>query len=278
MGTNRLVDRLAKAEIVLLGEQHDNVDHHRIQARLLQGLIAAGRRPAVAFEQIDITRQAAVDAVPGQGDAARRASALADAVDWQRSGWPPFDAYRPVFETALGSGLPIRAANLSRAELRLAMAHAGTVAQDEASDRFALHDEARASLAADIEESHCGYANERMVTAMIEAQRRRDETMAGVVVEALGLTDSDGVVLIAGAGHARKDYGVPVYLQHRAASRRVVSVAMLEVIADFESPNDYAQAFHSSSLPFDFVIFTPRAADDDPCEKFREGLEKMKAR
>jgi len=45
-----------------------------------------------------------------------------------------------------------------------------------------------------------------------------------------------------------------------------------------EAPDDYAGALHARRLPFDYVVFTPRADDEDPCEKFRAGLEKMKAR
>lgn len=279
---------LSGADIVLLGEQHDNVDHHLVQAWLLRKMMEAGRRPAVAFEQLDVEKQAAVDAALAKaGDsapAAVRATALADAVDWERSGWPPFDEYRPVFELALAGDLPIRAANLSRR----AMGHApvptsadpkaASAARSGATNDVALSDEARASLIADITDSHCGYADARMVAMMIEAQRRRDETMASVLLDALALPRASEAVLIGGFGHARNDYGVPVRLRQRQQERRVVSVALLEVIPGLDSPDDYAGALHAARLPFDYVVFTPRADADDPCEKFRAGLEKMKAR
>lgn len=285
-----LAAALAGAEIVLLGEQHDNVDHHRLQARVLQDMIAEGRRPAVAFEQLDVEKQAAVDAVlskPAAGEdesPSARATALAEAVDWKKSGWPPFDEYRPVFETALGGELPIRAANLSRAAMGHVLAHTTAGAKNGRAGRVdATHDveltaEARASLAADIKESHCGYADDRMTAMMIEAQRRRDETMAGAVVKALAESGPGGVVLISGFGHARSDYGVPIHLRRREPGRRVVSVAFLEVFPGLDSPGAYADALHAPRLPFDYVVFTPRADGEDPCEKFRAGLEKMKAR
>jgi uncharacterized iron-regulated protein len=81
-----VVARLAGARYVLLGERHDNPDHHRVQAALVRALLAAGRRPAVAFEMFTaddapaIARQLAV--------APRDAAGLARAVDWKRSGWP----------------------------------------------------------------------------------------------------------------------------------------------------------------------------------------------
>jgi uncharacterized iron-regulated protein len=133
-------------------------------------------------------------------------------------------------------------------------------------------------MSADIEDSHCGYANPKTVNAMVEAQRRRDAVMA----DSLGVADSKaawrGVVLIAGFGHVRRDYGVPLYVRHFMPGRSVVSVAFLEVSHDAVKPEDYAARLHASELPFDFVVFTPRADDKDPCEKFRKGLEKLKKR
>ncbi len=45
-----LVKRLAGADFVLLGERHDNPDHHMLQAEVLRSLIAVGRRPAVGLK------------------------------------------------------------------------------------------------------------------------------------------------------------------------------------------------------------------------------------
>src|SRR5262245_58173308 len=51
----------ARADFVLLGETHDNPDHHRLQLELLEAMVRAGRRPAVALEQLDREHQAALD-------------------------------------------------------------------------------------------------------------------------------------------------------------------------------------------------------------------------
>src|SRR3954466_1305556 len=68
------------ADFVLLGETHDNPDHHALQARLVR-VAAQGRKPAIVFEMLDVGQQAAVDAAP------RTSDAIAEAVDWSHSGW-----------------------------------------------------------------------------------------------------------------------------------------------------------------------------------------------
>ena len=51
-----IADRARTAEVVYLGELHDNPQHHAIQARILEAMLAAGARPALAFEMIPETR------------------------------------------------------------------------------------------------------------------------------------------------------------------------------------------------------------------------------
>jgi hypothetical protein len=45
-------------------------------------------------------------------------------------------------------------------------------------------------------------------------------------------------------------------------------VALLEVEAKEAAPADYAARF-DGALPFDYVWFTPRVDDADPCEKLK---------
>ena len=93
-----LVDRLRRGRFVLLGEKHDNPDHHRLQAWLLRALIAAGRRPKLGFEMFTaddapaIARQLAAHPTDAVG--------LAEAVNWQRSGWPDWAMYQQIAEAA----------------------------------------------------------------------------------------------------------------------------------------------------------------------------------
>jgi len=264
----RLVTALAGARFVLLGEKHDNPDHHRLQAWVLRGLIARGRRPAVGFEMFETTDAPAIARYLAAAPA--DAAGLGDAVDWRRSGWPPWELYRPIADAAVAAGLPIVATNVPRGVAR-ALGRQGVAAVDPGLaarlqlDR-PLPPEREAAMAAEIREAHCGQIPERMVGGMVAAQRARNAQMARSLVD--GAT-ADGAVLITGAGHARSDRGVPVELAALAPGSRTQSVAFLEVRDDRPDPAAYAAGFGVSTLPFDFVWFTPRVDDQDPCEQFR---------
>jgi len=56
-----LLARIGTANVLLLGETHDNPQHHELQQRLLKARIASGARPALMMEQLDDDSQPALD-------------------------------------------------------------------------------------------------------------------------------------------------------------------------------------------------------------------------
>ena len=270
-----LIRRLVGARFVILGEKHDNPDHHRLQADVLRRLLAAGRTPAVGFEMLDADQAPAVIRFL-QGKPAD-ASGLADAVGWQATSWPAWSMYQPIADLAVRGGLPIVAANFPDALARK-LARGGTAAiPPELATRLDLgsapsqptHD----AMAKEIADSHCGYAIPGMIEPMILVQRARDEHMAQAVLA--GATP-DGAVLITGFGHARTDRAVPARLRAHGATS-VASLAFMEVESGHATPADYAGQGERGVMPYDFVWFTPRLDDIDPCVAFRAKLEKMKS-
>jgi uncharacterized iron-regulated protein len=266
---------LARADFVLLGERHDNPDHHRLQAEVLRSLIAAGRRPAVGFEMFDLDD---AGAIAGHLEAAPNdAAGLGRAVNWNERGWPDWTMYQPIAAAALEAKLRIVPTNLPLATVRK-MRSAGLKALDPRAARalgldLPVAESMSARLTDDIRASHCGYASEESVKAMVAIQRARDAQMAQSLITA---ADSQGAVLIAGAGHVRNDYGIPLYVAANAPGKRVVSIAFLEIDKQKLEPREYATAYPDGKLPFDYVWFTPRVDDEDPCEKFKAHFQRLK--
>ena len=270
-----LVRRLARADFVLLGERHDNPDHHRLQAEVLRSLIAIGRRPAVGFEMFGLDDASAI--ADYLATARRDAAGLGSAVNWNQRGWPDWAMYQPIAEAALAARLPIIPTNLPAVTVRK-MRSAGLAALDPRLTRALGLDQPlpellSVALAADIRAFHCGHASEQTVRAMVAVQRARDAQMAQSLIAAAG---ADGAVLVAGSGHVRNDYGIPFYIIAKGAGKRVASVAFLEVDEHKTEPRDYALPYRSGRLPFDYVWFTPRIDDEDPCEKFKSQFERLK--
>jgi uncharacterized iron-regulated protein len=264
---SELTARVQLAPILLLGETHDNPDHHRIQAELLSAFAVRHDMPVVVFEMLDRRQQTAVDASlhahPGDVDA------LAQAMDWASSGWPDWWMYRPVFEAAVRAHAKILAGGLDRA-VAMQVAHEGPAAFDPSLDHefglsTPLPPDAQADVRQEMRESHCGLLPETMLDSMGLVQRVRDALMAERLRE--GASNHQGALLVAGAGHVRRDRGVPALLAR--AGLPAVAIGLLEVRAEVTTPEGYAQAFNAQALPFDYVWFTPRANDTDHCAELR---------
>jgi len=260
---------LAGADFVLLGETHDNADHHVLQARLVRAVIASGRRPALAFEMLATDQQGAVDSALSRPRP--DPDALATAVAWKKSRWPDFALYRPIFAAGLEAGLPVVAANLPRSVVRAAVSK-GAGALDEPLRARLSRDEPLPALLVEemrreMRESHCDELPEAMLDPLVLAQRARDARMAERL---LATGEARGAILVAGNGHVRTDRGVPALLAADAPGKRTVAVAFVEVDPETTEPSGYREEWGAGPIPFDLVVFTPRAVREDPCEALRK--------
>lgn len=274
IAVTELLNAMRSARFVLLGERHDNSDHHRLQAWLLERMIAGGRRPAMAFEMFGTEKRPAIEKHLEQRP--RDADGLGAATDWANTGWPDWALYRPIVQAALDAGLPIIAANLPDTEVK-AMSRRQQISPERI-DQLGLNrplpGELHDSLVRDIRESHCNLLPDRAVLPMVMTQRAKDASMAMAMAEAARAPGIDGAVLIAGAGHARKDRGVPMVLRDVAPDADSFAIAFVEVSDELTDPTAYGARYAAEALPFDAVWFTPRVGVADPCAALAEHFKK----
>jgi len=254
--------RLARARYVLLGEVHENAEHHRLRGDLLAALVRDGRRPAIAMEQFDREHQPALQRVQNEPAPTPELLKTVGRVDVQGWNW---SYYEPIIRLALDHRLPIVAANLSRADaFRVSTEGAAAVLGAAAVSALQLDqplpDAARLELEQVIEEGHCGEAPRNILPGMVAAQRARDAIMAHT------LQAHAPAVLIAGNGHVRRDFGVPHYLAHYRRGDDVRVVGFIEVDAARPAPTDYVTA---GAPEYDYIVFTPRTPRPDPCKALR---------
>lgn len=196
------VAALLPADVILIGEQHDAVEHQRMHRRAIELLAARGALAAVALEMANAGRS--TSALPP--DASE--SAVRTALAWDEAGWP-WTAYAPAVMAAVKAGVPVVGANLPRSESRAAMADASLDALVPAAVLRAQHDAVRAG--------HCGLLPEAQVGPMARVQLARDRTMAQAISKSA--VAGKTVVLLAGAKHIDPAVGVPLHLPPTLRSR-----------------------------------------------------------
>lgn len=242
------------ADVIVIGEVHDNPFHHANQA----AAVAALKPSALVFEQL--TPDLAARITPGMID---DAALLQTELAWEDRGWPDFDMYYPIFAAArnvrfVGGGVPIAA--VRRAVTEGAAPVFGESASDFGLDR-AFPDEIQQSQETLQQEAHCNALPDEMLPGMVEAQRLRDAGLAKAVLDALDTLSATGgvgpVIVITGNGHAGNSLGVPALLRMLPRNLDVRSVGQFET-----TPPD--------TPDFDHWIVTEGVDRGDPCEAFRK--------
>ncbi|TXH95449.1 MAG: hypothetical protein E6Q73_14825 [Pseudorhodobacter sp.] len=237
----------AGANVVALGEIHDNPTHHTHQARA----VAALRPKALVFEMLTAEQAAAMpQPLPD-------AATLAAALQWDAQGWPDFALYYPIFAAAptarvYGAGIP---RDMARKTFDTGIAAQFGPEAKAYGLTTPLAPADQSAREAEQSEAHCNALPPELLPGMVAVQRLRDAALARAVVQALADTGGP-VAVITGNGHARRDQGLAVPLARVAPDARLLSLAQFEEAAP-ETP------------PYDLWLTTPAAPRPDPCLAFQ---------
>lgn len=239
-------------DYLLLGESHDNADHHIIQARLLNFLSAAGAAPVVVMEMLVQESWSHQPRIWGD------VNVLQAKAKAYNAGWP-WELYAPVLKVVVRHRLELVAGNVGSDSLH----KDASPDMDELLAEYPIVADDLRQLQHDIETSHCGFASAAQVQSMLPVQLRRDQAMASALE-----ASRSPAVLIAGRGHVRNDYAVPKHLRNRD----YLSVALTPVLAGLLDPENYMD----KPKLFDVLYFTPSHTDQDACIRFRKQLENLR--
>lgn len=265
----QLLDRADEAAFLLIGEIHTNKDHHQIQAILTDRIGRHARASGLVWEMVPQSLQSVLDeakTIP--------IDQLGERLSWSARGWGDWSDYQPIAEAAIMQNMAMRAGGFDRDLIRGMVRQGRSVFSDADLAQLGLDRPLskidRASLHAELLNSHCGLLPESALPGMVFVQRARDGAMAS----ALKMINRSGAsaVLIAGNGHVRKDRGVPRNLPGDKGS--IVSIGLVEAPQSSAPLADLLKDGQTGKSLYDFVIITPRSRIDDPCEAMRKQFSK----
>jgi uncharacterized iron-regulated protein len=206
------LQRLQSARIVLVGEHHNNADHHQAQLQVIQALHRAGRRVAIGMEMFRRDSQQALDQwISGRMEEQQFVEIFND--NWTY-GWK---LYRPILAYARDNRIPVVGLNVSR-KITAQVAYHGFQSLNR-EQRGALE-----GVVCDVSEeyrefvqrAYGAHGHGRMnFEQFCEAQLVWDSVMALNAIDYLKQHDEHIMVIVAGSGHARK-LGIPTQLAKRS--------------------------------------------------------------
>ncbi|WP_420127696.1 ChaN family lipoprotein [Longimicrobium sp.] len=255
-----MADSLARHDVVVVGEQHDDPATHRAEAMLLDAVGRRRGRVMVSLEMFERDVQPLLDEY-GVGRATE-----ADFLARSRP-WPNYASdYRPLVEHARARRWPVVAANVPR-PLASAVARGGMVALDTlpfshrrlfaAEPRCAPEGDyfRRFGEAMDGMGGHGAGADTAAARATLvrfyQAQCIKDETMAESIVRARDVWRGWMVVHYTGAFHSDRRLGTVERLARRLPDARIAVVSIVPV------PDPTAADPAEFAERADYVVFVP---------------------
>ncbi|WP_156939732.1 ChaN family lipoprotein [Desulfocurvus vexinensis] len=265
---DELVRRAAHADYVLLGESHSSACDHRVQADVLDAMAARGPAPVLGLEMVPAELQPVLDRF-NAGELG--VDDLPGALDWETAWGHPFALYRPVLEAARRTGAPLAGLNVPRRVVR-AVGEGGPGAVARA-DRHLLPvqiippapeqaSELERVLARHAAPGHGDGEDGAAAAPSAQADRRErflrvqalwDTAMARSAVAARR-AQGRPVLLLAGAGHVERGWGIARRLHALDPRARVLAVLPWRGGSGFDPADADAFFFcplsHSSRLGF----------------------------
>jgi len=245
-----LIEKLKRANYILLGEFHDNASHHQLRGDLILRLNQS--KQVVVVEYLLAGKE--VQFLGSTLESLHTAGLNSKAWSWS--------IYGPLFEQLRISQRPIVGSNLDRSISKAIFSGEPNPIPSSLKEDYQkspLSAPAMAALEQDLIEGHCGKLPPAYLKPMMLVQRLTDISMARVLVER-----SSGI-LLAGNGHIRNDYGVPQVLKAIAPHQSVVNVAFTE-----DDGLD-SKAIANYRDRYDYVWLTKPIERKDPCADLQFG-------
>lgn len=261
---SQMLDRLARADVVFFGEQHDDPETHRAEAQTLDAIGRLGRPVVLSLEMFERDVQPVLD------DYLAGRIGKTEFLERSRP-WPNYaTGYRPLVELARVRHWPVIAANMPR-PLASAVGRKGIVALDTLTP--VEHLAAARKIVCPMDDYYARFMDEMhahssgaggatepgdsLPTAMAErfyiAQCVKDETMAESIVNAKRAGQRDAIVVhFTGAFHSDYAQGTVERVKRREPSWKLVVISAVPVADPSVAP------IAPESGVADFVIFTKR--------------------
>ena len=248
-----LIPAIHDADILLLGEIHDNLFQHRARADLISRMqnkeFAIVSEHLVSGSEITYSGRLLEDL---------------ETIGFNKKAWS-WPVHEVLYKKFEEFNLPVFGGDLSKKDINNIYKGRGLSQSDTLTPiikRSDLDSQSKDKLLNDLVEGHCGVVEEDLLSFMYKVQRHRDASMAYIASKVAP------AIVIAGNGHVRRDYGVPQILKKMNPNSNIISIAFLEIDKLSKMTDNFIKKLFKDA-DTDYIWLTESVSRVDPCEKLR---------
>lgn len=250
-----LIQRIGENRNILLGEQHRNTEHHRLRGTLIASF--PSDMTVVVAEHLDFGRTILWKELLIND---LKAGGFSDK-GWK---WP---IHQDLFEPLKTHSIELIGGNISRDKAKDVVLKGPDILEPSIKsiyDATPYGERESAILIEDIRVGHCNTLPENMLKPMASAQHAKDSAMS------LTLHQSKKPIrfLIAGNGHVRKDYGVPVILKKLYPEEKTLSIGFID---ESDYRDDSLSEYRNE---YDVIVVAGTSPEEDHCVALKSNIAK----
>jgi uncharacterized iron-regulated protein len=249
----QLSDHLDMTRVIYVGESHDQIEHHQIQVRIIEGLLAKRKDVAIGMEMFERSQQPILDRW-SQGLLTEEE--FLKEIQWETTWGMDYELYKGILDMAKSHHLKVLGLNVPRDFVRRVAKNGTTKLSAEDKKRIPemdLTDRQHRAYITSIYKGH-GKGSAKDFENFYEAQCLWDEGMAESLFEFLKSSQAEGktVLVFVGSGHVVFKFGIPKRLY-----RRIAVPSKTIVLKAWTGKLDMDSTFTEASFPLaDFLWIT----------------------
>ena len=227
-----VVQQLAQANVIYLGETHDSPQDHLVQLQIIEELHRRNPNIAIAMEMFQRQYQFYIDRYLANDLTEVR---LQEATKYKERWGYPWEYYAPILRFAKANRLPVLALN-APSEIVRKVARNGLESLSQIEQQYYIppisdirtdnvaYRELMQEIYAGMHQQH-GRSNN--FERFFQAQVLWDETMAEVIAKFVQANPDFQVIVLAGQGHIIYGYGIPSRVARRLGESNLVQRTVL---------------------------------------------------
>ena len=300
---NGLMAGIRDYDVIYLSEKHDNPMHHAIQHRIIRHLVDNGQMPVVAFEFFAMQDTPLllnfIDSKkaghPKKFDKALETE-MRRKLGWEHQTDTMWAYYWDLLTLARDNGLTAVGLDLASVQKRrITRKGKEGITGIESQQLFSTglsNSVYKDHMKSIFKRVHCGMGHGGMANKLYDTWVARNDRMALSISQihngfpASNVPPETGkthgpIVVIMGNGHTEYGLGVVDRVTHIAPEITQVNLSLTEIFREPAPLGDYIERLSLEGFPHqppaDYIWFTQRTSYENPCDRFKDVLKRMKS-